>query len=71
MKPRTEYGKQVMHKLIDMDQNEAWLVCEVQKAMPDMFFHSAMLSRIMHDENYSARHFKREINRILGMGVNQ
>ena len=69
MKPRTEYGKQVMHKLIDMDKDESWLVGEVQKAMPDMYFHRTMLSRIMHDEKYSARHFKREINRILG--VNQ
>ena len=44
--PLTPFGKEVKHRLIDLDKQQAWLIEEV-KEKTGLYFDSSYLSKVM------------------------
>jgi len=51
---RTDWGKAVKKRLIDLDKNNKWLVDEV-KTRTGLYFDDAYLSRVLNGVNNSAK----------------
>lgn len=52
--PLTPFGKEIKHRLVDLDKQNAWLIEEVKKRT-GLYFDSSYLAKIMNGQQSSPR----------------
>lgn len=63
--PLTPLGKEIKHRLIDLDKQQAWLIEQV-KEKTGLYFDSSYLSKVMNGQQSSPR-IVNAICEILGI----
>ena len=65
MAQHTDFGKQVRHRLIDLEKNQAWLIEEVRKRT-GLYMDNSYMSKILNGE-CASQNITSAIKEILNM----